>query len=674
MTRYRVLAALLLVLGGILGTAPAAHALPGIDDCKDAPVPEAPGRGMNGWLLPAPENPSTADPFAEDATVSIFEVYGTAGLRYSTYDLGCGPEAARDPAAAGGTALANYVMNGPKAFIAGTSAVASGVYDPDWLGAFDEPLTDVSAGLRDAVFTPLAPLALLGTAVLVLWAASRMRIGKAATTALFAVLAFTAAAGAATLPVTLGQAADSVIAGSTGAVNNRLAGNDGGASDVAAVAPLSDRILYEHWLAGTLGGANTETASTFGPDLYRASALSWAEAEVVESDPQGAGKAIIDAKAELWTETAAAVQENDPDAYEYLVGRRSADRVGEAATSTVACLLILPFLLMAFVLMIAAFIIIRFLVMMLPVLALLWILPSMHTLAKNTAMMGLSAIINSIVFGVGSTVTIVVVGLLLDPVTALPSWLGLLLSGVFCAIMWITLAPFRRLTALVTGVDPVADTRRSFDRVKDTTLGLLGRVASTAVGLKVGAAGLADDIGDSVRAAQDGGADAPTRPEGFSRPSTVDQQVLPEPVYDLQFASVVLTPVAGPMVEAPAPVGAITAGTPSTGPGPAQPVPGGGVDAASSDDAPTRSNAPAFALPAAPVQRPVPRSTALPADPYPPVWQGLPEAETSTGPPPVQRIDPVVDENGQEVFVIYTPEDGWSSTSATGTGTEQGDA
>jgi hypothetical protein len=320
------------------------------------------------------------------------------------------------------------------------------------------------------------------------------------------------------------------------------------------------------------------------------------------------------------------VQENDPDAYEYLVGRRSADRVGEAVVSNVACFLILPFLLMAFVLMIAAFIIIRFLVMMLPVFALLWILPSMHSIAKNTAMMGAAAVINSIVFGVGSTITIVVVGLLLDPSTALPAWLGLLLSGVFCVIMWITLAPFRRLTALVTGVDPMADTRRSYERIKDNTLGLLGRVASTAAGTRLGTKDTAGDVADTVRDSQDEGEDVPTRPEAFSRPTSKSVPKQPSAPQE------------------------------PTTPGTKPPV-----------------NGHAVALPAASGPRPALRPTPPALQSNTPGWPSMPEAEAFVTVPPVPRIDPVVDKDGQEVFVIYSPEEGWGTTSTAVAGVGKAD-
>ena len=50
------------------------------------------------------------DPFAEDATTTIYEQYGYAGLRWHTYDLGCGPDMSRNPDAVIGTAVSNWIM------------------------------------------------------------------------------------------------------------------------------------------------------------------------------------------------------------------------------------------------------------------------------------------------------------------------------------------------------------------------------------------------------------------------------------------------------------------------------------------------------------------------------------------------------------------------------------
>jgi len=289
--------------------------------------------------------------------------------------------------------------------------------------------------------------------------------------------------------------------------------------------------------------------------------------------------------------------------------------------------------------------------------------------------MGLSAMINSIVFGVGSTITIVVVALLLDPATALPSWLGLLLSGVFCVIMWITLTPFRRLTALVTGVDPMADTRRSYERMKDTTLGLIGRVASTAAGSKVGTQDIAGDVADTLRDAQDGAEDAPTRPEAFSRPtSPADAHALPERVYDLH-----ILPEPSPANPAATPRAAITMVAHPTSPaghGAEQPATAPEALAVAPQDADPQAplNGRVAELPAGPSRAQAPRSAPQADQSEPSVWQAMPEAETSAAHTPLQRIDPVVDENGEDVFVIYTPEEGWGTTSAAGIGTEQGDA
>jgi hypothetical protein len=125
--RHRILTAstLLLAVGftliGMLGaptalasektSTHAVHAVPDILGCTSAPTPEVPGRGVVGFFESPPKTPPVAaDPFVANSTTSIYEQYGYAGLRWNTYDLGCGPDLARSPDAAIGTAVANWIM------------------------------------------------------------------------------------------------------------------------------------------------------------------------------------------------------------------------------------------------------------------------------------------------------------------------------------------------------------------------------------------------------------------------------------------------------------------------------------------------------------------------------------------------------------------------------------
>ena len=74
-----------------------------------------PGQGLAAFFqkTPDPLLPQE-DPFAAGAQTSIYEQYGFAGLRWHTYDLGCGPDAAAsNPDAIIGTAISNWMLNLP---------------------------------------------------------------------------------------------------------------------------------------------------------------------------------------------------------------------------------------------------------------------------------------------------------------------------------------------------------------------------------------------------------------------------------------------------------------------------------------------------------------------------------------------------------------------------------
>ena len=89
-----------------------------------------PDSGLAGWFLSEPSAPPTGDPFAPDAKVSTYDIYGYAGLDYSTYDLGCGG-AARDPQATALNSTANLIHTPAMWLIALDNMLWSGtVVDP----------------------------------------------------------------------------------------------------------------------------------------------------------------------------------------------------------------------------------------------------------------------------------------------------------------------------------------------------------------------------------------------------------------------------------------------------------------------------------------------------------------------------------------------------------------
>ena len=132
MTSRRV-AALLVCLAALFAVLPAgpadatARTFPGVD-CTDPPTPDMPGEGLPAFFEKTPDPlPEPGDPFAKGSRTTIYEQYGYAGLRWHTYDLGCGPDAARNPDAVIGTALSNWINNIPISMSALTSSVTEEV-------------------------------------------------------------------------------------------------------------------------------------------------------------------------------------------------------------------------------------------------------------------------------------------------------------------------------------------------------------------------------------------------------------------------------------------------------------------------------------------------------------------------------------------------------------------
>jgi hypothetical protein len=432
------------------GSQPAA---PDILGCKDAPTPEVPGRGVVGFFEAPPKTPPpAADPFAPNSTTSIYEQYGYAGLRWNTYDLGCGPDLARSPDAAIGTAVANWIIALPKAAVAATGAVVSAAFAPDFLGVFDPLISNVVDTLRQAVFEQWAFVVVAALGLLLLWRARQASLASAAGAIGWALLVMVLVTMVFRWPLVAGHAADQTVTSTLGAVTGGL--NDkapGAASDAGteATAGMHEALLYQSWLGGTFGDANSEVAKKYGPMIFDATALTWAEAQTLRTDPD-AGKKIIERKQAKFEDVATKIKDADPDAYDYLTGRRSDTRVGYAMLAGLATLCAVPFLFVAGLLVLGALIIVRFGVMLFPAFATLGLFPTMRTLVTGIGSTVVSALINAMVFGIGAAVTVLGMGVLLSPATGTPPWLDIILMLLLTVVMWVALRPFRRLTQMVS--------------------------------------------------------------------------------------------------------------------------------------------------------------------------------------------------------------------------------
>ncbi len=491
-------------------------------DCKESPTPDMPGQGLSSFFDRKPDPlPSPEDPFAKGSSTTIYEQYGFAGLRWNTYDLGCGPDAARNPDAIIGTAVSNWIVNLPISMTALTASITRVAFNPTFLDVFNPAMTRVSSALHDSLFASWVPAVLAVLGLLILFRAHRAALATTAATVGWAVIVVLIATAVFRWPVAAGQFADSTVTSTLGAVVSGLDGAEKRTDPGVAVASnVQESLFYHSWLAGTLGSTDSSTARKYGPELFKAQALTWSEAEVVRNDPER-GKQIIEQKQKDWGALADKIEETDPTAYEHLTGKRSDTRVGYALLSAVGALLALPFLLMAAFLLLGSFLIVRLAVMLFPAFATLGVLP-----AGRGAVIGIgrtvgAALVNAVVFGIGAAVTIRVLGVLLDPESRLPLWLGFVLMPLFGFIMWVALRPFRRLTQMVSpNADPFGDATGSMGDTARKSRRWMRKMATTAGAVYTGnvaAAATVEHLTDDETPER---AESQPSPATFAEPST----------------------------------------------------------------------------------------------------------------------------------------------------------
>lgn len=430
--RSRRLRALLVVgslVGGLVlvgGTA-SAQAF----DCKAPPDPDRPGTGLVGSLDPAP--------IGVGVPGSVYDEVGYAGQVWWTYDLGCGPGGARDPAAATDTWLGNQAFNVAKLVVGGVNwahyLIARG---SSLLTPLDTVIRTGTRAMYEAVFTTWVGIALAALAAIMLVLAMRGDLSQQARRGLVAVLALGLAGAAYAAPIQWSRALDGVLLDGVTAMQQGFLRQVGVGDQNTLPTVLTDQIVYSNWLRGEFGSADVPQARDLGRPLLEAQTFSKVEVATGQD-----GQAQAQAKKDQFTQVAGQVG----DRYSYFQGR-SGSRVGAGVLALVQAACIALFQLMSKVLVLVSMLMIRLLVMVAPALAVVALLRP--EVLPAMLRVGGAALVNTLLVGALAGLHSLLVISLFRPGSGVDTWLALLVTGVVTVILWAVSRPFRRLASMVS--------------------------------------------------------------------------------------------------------------------------------------------------------------------------------------------------------------------------------
>lgn len=415
-------------------SASAQPSVPGVPDCKEPPAAQEAGNGLAGVLDPEPDPlPPASDPFKGKG--SIYDQYGYAGLRWGTYDLGCGGSV-RDPGASADTMMGNAFLGVAVAMTAVTNGIHNKVAQPDkYMAPLDKVVNRVTQEIHDSIWSPWGGVALIGVAALLLIYSLRGQLSAATSAAAWSILVLAILAGVAQYPARASSFFDEGVTSTIGEVQASTAGVVTKSDSARAQGALTvDRVLYDSWLRGQLGATDSPAAKRWGPSLLKASTISWHEAQ--EADSADERKDLLKKKSKAWQDTAEEIEKEDPSAYQVLQGK-AGGRAGSGFMALVGALFTCGFRFIADIFLLVGLVLLRLLVMFLPAAAVVGILAPMSSVLRRMANLGGAAVINVVAFSVGAAVHTTAVAAVLESADGVGMTL---MALVLCIVL--TLAAF----------------------------------------------------------------------------------------------------------------------------------------------------------------------------------------------------------------------------------------
>ncbi len=451
--RSAALALMITLLMTLLGGG-VAQALPGIPDCKAPPAPIAAGSGISGMVDPGPvPAPAFTDPFAAKATTTVYEQYGYAGLRWSTYDLGC-LGGVNDPGAQLDTVAGNWALGLSVFLVSLANGLHSAVVNPSWLTPLDSVTAEVTRTVHDALWQPWGAVSMLVVVGLMLLSTARGNLPETVAAGAWALLVLTIMAGVVAYPQRAGQLYDQAVIGTLSSLEQTTSAqlspsvDATGGSGRPGSAALVDQLLYQAWLRGEVGATGGQPA-TWGAALFQAQALSYSDVVTTTADP-ARRTAVVAAKNSAWTATTSEIASADPGTYAAVQGR-AGGRLAAGGLALFAAVATSSFRIVADLFLAAGLVMLRVLVMVFPAVAILGVIMTFSPLVRRIGNAAGASIINVVAFGAASLVHSAIVTAALSRTSGDLSWMALVLCLLVTIILFVLCLPLLSLTAIAGG-------------------------------------------------------------------------------------------------------------------------------------------------------------------------------------------------------------------------------
>lgn len=431
----------LLMLGGgtPAGAAPQLP-IPGVD-CRNVPDPASPSTGAAAIIDPGPDGLLDGDPWAPGAAVSVYDVYGYAGLDTARYDPGCTDT--------GGftNSLSNFVSSVNALGVAATVRLARIAFSPTTMSVL-KPIQDAAVkAFGSSIFLPLIGVTGAVTGLWIMWRAHRADPREAASHASWAMLVTTIAMATIVYPITLGAAVDKVMTGAITEVNAAVTASPNRTLADSVGGSLHHSLLYQTWATGTFG-RNGATATKYGPALFRAGAFTRAEQARINANP-AVGKALTESKHRDYEKVAQRIKDADPQAYTHLAGHHDGTRLSTAGLAFLGMVVAVGFLLVAMARLLVAMVLNRIGIAVMPLISVLAQHPRLQGLLTGTLDTMASAVLSAVVFGCFAVGYIgAVINTLLSPASHVDPFLSYVIMALLSFVAWrLTRRLAGRLTA-----------------------------------------------------------------------------------------------------------------------------------------------------------------------------------------------------------------------------------